>query len=131
MQVRGWVGEFGGAVDKRLAGWQCCRAPDPLLPLPHALPPPCSEPPQPSIRDVFGLGSLLDRTGYGGSGTSGGASGGGSGVGPSSGGGVRGLMEQLAAGSGEAAAYAATRATMEAALDEAEQRALWARYRVH
>lgn len=101
-------------------------------PPPHALPPSCSEPPQPSIRDVFGLGSLLARTGYGSSGASG-SDGGGGGDGPGSGsiGGVQGLVEQLAGGSGEAAAYAATRATMEAALDEAEQRALWARYRVH
>lgn len=88
-----------------------------------------SETPQPSIRDLFGLGSLLGRTGSGAS--SGGGSSHVSEPSGGGGGGVRGLVEQLAGGGGEAAAYAATRAAVEAAMDEAEQRALWARYRVH
>ncbi len=42
----------------------------------------------------------------------------------------RGLLARLAAGGGEDAAYLATRSALEAALDEAEQRALWARFKV-
>ena len=66
----------------------------------------CSEQPSPSIRDLFGLGS-------------GGGSGGG------------GPLQRLAAaagGAGQDTWYAATRGALEAALDEAEQRALWARF---
>lgn len=73
----------------------------------------CSEQPQPSIRDLFGLGSLLrgaDQQAGSGSG--------------------QGLLERLAAVSGEDACYAATRSALEAAMDEAEQRALWARFKV-
>lgn len=90
----------------------------------------CSEAPQPSIRDVFGLGSLLG----------GGSAGGGQLVGSSGsdggGGRLQGVMHRLAAAAGggavgEEAAYAACRSAIEAALDEAEQRAHWERFRVH
>jgi hypothetical protein len=88
----------------------------------------CSEAPQPGIRDLFGLGTLL-RGGLSGSGGGGELAGGSGGVG-----GVQGVMDRLAAaaagGQADEAFYAAARSTMEAAMDEAEQRALWDRFRV-
>ena len=87
----------------------------------------CSEAPQPGIRDLFGLGTLLRG--------SGGAGGGGElAAGSGSSGGVQGVMDRLAAaaagGQADEAFYAAAQSTMEAAMDEAEQRALWDRFRV-
>jgi ClpP class serine protease len=89
----------------------------------------CSEAPQPGIRDLFGLGTLL---------RGGGGAGGGGGGEPAAGnggsGGVPGVMDRLAAvaagGQADEMFYAAARSTMEAAMDEAEQRALWDRFRM-
>lgn len=115
-----------GTTLGRWAAWGTRRSGEELpARLPAALPsllpcklPPCSEVPQPSIRDVFGLGSLLP--GGGGEAAAGGGEGGAS-----------GMLERLAAaGGGEEACYAAARAVVEAAMDEAEQRALWAQFRV-
>jgi hypothetical protein len=98
----------------------------------------CSEPPQPSVRDLFGLGSLLRGTG-----TSDGSLlsassvvGGGSQFAASGGsGGAENVLDRVAArlaggGAAEAAAYAACSGALEAALDEVEQRAQWERFRV-
>lgn len=86
---------------------------------PHRSTPVCSEPPQPRVTDLFGLGSLLGSSaGSGGSSAAEGGSG-------------SGLMERLMSGTaGEEAYYAAARSAIEAAMDEAEQRALWARFKV-
>ena len=70
---------------------------------------------------MFGLGSLLSDSG-------GGASSSSSGGDASDG---RGLLERLTSTAmGEEAYYAAARSTIEAAMDEAEQRALWARFKI-
>ena len=84
---------------------------------------PCSETPQPRFTDLFGLGSLLRSSGGGGSSAAAGEVWGG--------GSNQGLLERLTAGAaGEEAYYAAARSAIEAAMDEAEQRALWARFKV-
>ncbi|KAI7843357.1 hypothetical protein COHA_003053 [Chlorella ohadii] len=85
----------------------------------------CSETPQPRFTDLFGLGSLLRSSGAGGS-SAAAAEGWGSG-----GSSNQGLLERLTVGAaGEEAYYAAARSAIEAAMDEAEQRALWARFKV-
>lgn len=90
-----------------------------IAPLPVA--PARSEPPQPRFTDLFGLGSLLSGSGGGASSSSGG--------GDASDG--RGLLERLTSTAmGEEAYYAAARSAIEAAMDEAEQRALWARFKI-
>lgn len=87
---------------------------------PLAAAPARSEPPQPRFTDMFGLGSLLSDSGGGASSSSSG--------GDSDG---RGLLERLTSTAmGEEAYYAAARSTIEAAMDEAEQRALWARFKI-
>lgn len=86
----------------------------------------CSEQPQPSVRDLFGLGSLLPGSACGGAYSSGS---GGSDERAGGGGAVQRLVGQLATG-GEEAYYTAARSTMEAAMDEAEQRAMWGRFKV-
>ena len=76
----------------------------------------CSEQPQPSFRDLFGL--LGGTTALGHRGTAGeeAASGTGSAL--------------LAGLGGEEAAYGVCRAAAAAALDEADERALWSRFRL-
>lgn len=89
----------------------------------------CSEAPQPSIRDLFGLGSLLPgRPGSGG--RADGQTGGGDSGGSGNGGAAQRLFGQLAAGGGEEACYAAARSAVQAAMDEAEERVLWGRFKV-
>ncbi|PSC72510.1 multidrug transporter [Micractinium conductrix] len=90
----------------------------------------CSEAPQPSVRDLFGLGSLLPSGSSARQLEAGGGGGDGGGV-------AQRLLGRLAGGAGgvggisEEAYYAAARSTMEAAMDEAQQRALWDRFRLH
>lgn len=110
-----------------------------LLLLPTPPPPPspppqarfllCSETPQPSIRDLFGLGSLLHGTSGSGGAAAGQAWGGGERA-AGGGGAAQRLIGQLAEG-GEEACYAAARSAVQAAMDEADERALWGRFRVH
>ncbi|KAI3428038.1 hypothetical protein D9Q98_006424 [Chlorella vulgaris] len=89
----------------------------------------CSEQPAPGLRDLFGLGSIL--RGGAASGDSSGAHSGGLAGGSR----AHGLVDRVAAGvagaGGGDAAYSACRSVIEAALDEAEQRAYWERFKVH
>ncbi|KAL4422240.1 hypothetical protein ABPG77_009715 [Micractinium sp. CCAP 211/92] len=87
----------------------------------------CSETPQPGIRDLFGLGSLLQ----GRSGSSGGTAGQAGRSEGGSGGGAAQLFGQLAAGGGEEGYYLAARSAVQATMDEAEERAIWGRFKVH
>lgn len=87
----------------------------------------CSETPQPGIRDLIGLGSLLQ----GRSGSSGGTAGQAGRSEGGSGGGAAQLFGQLAAGGGEEGYYLAARSAVQAAMDEAEERAIWGRFKVH
>lgn len=105
----------------------CCAD---LISPPLSLSSPCSETPQPSFRDLFGLDSLLSRN-SGGTFSSGGGGGGGGGDpgSSSSSGSLQGLLGSIAA-SGDEAAYAAARGAVAAAMDEAEQRALWGQFRM-
>ena len=82
------------------------------------------------MRDLFGLGSLLPSGSSARQLEAGGGGGDGGGV-------AQRLLGRLAGGAGgvggisEEAYYAAARSTMEAAMDEAQQRALWDRFRLH
>ncbi|KAL4443453.1 hypothetical protein ABPG75_011190 [Micractinium tetrahymenae] len=89
----------------------------------------CSEPPQPSIRDLFGLGSLLHGSSSTSCSAAGLAQGGGDG-GSGGGGAAQRLFGQPASGGGEEAYYVAARSAVQAAMDEAEERALWGRFKV-
>lgn len=84
----------------------------------------CSEKPQLGLTDMLGLGSMLRRPALPSSSSSQ-ELGGGSGSTQAGSGMLEGLL-----GSGGEGAYAATRCAAEAMMDEVEERAIWAPYRV-